>query len=39
MNREINTIGSKSDNIKIKHLVVDIKNNLEKTREQVQNIL
>ena len=39
MNREINTIGSKSDNIKIKHLVVDIKNNLEKIREQVQNIL
>mgnify|MGYP006078963779 CR=1 FL=1 len=39
MNREINTIGSKSDNTKIKHFVVDIKNNLEKLREQVQNIL
>jgi uncharacterized protein (TIGR00255 family) len=39
MNREINTIGAKSDNTKIKHFVVDIKNNLEKLREQVQNIL
>jgi len=39
MNREVNTIGSKSDSTKIKHLVVDIKNNLEKLREQVQNIL
>ena len=39
MNREINTIGSKSDDIKVKHYVVDIKNNLEKLREQVQNIL
>ena len=39
MNREINTIGSKSDDTKVKHYVVDIKNNLEKLREQVQNIL
>tara|TARA_B100001996_G_C18624987_1_gene579358 strand:- start:356 stop:1234 length:879 start_codon:yes stop_codon:yes gene_type:complete len=39
MNREINTIGSKSDDTKVKHCVVDIKNNLEKLREQVQNIL
>ena len=39
MNREVNTIGSKSDNIKIRHLVVDIKDNLEKLREQIQNIL
>ena len=39
MIREINTIGSKSDNVKIRHLVVDMKNNLEKIREQVQNIL
>jgi len=39
LNREINTIGSKSDNTKVKHFVVDIKNNLEKLREQVQNIL
>jgi len=39
MNREVNTIGAKSDNTKIRHLVVDIKDNLEKLREQVQNIL
>ena len=39
MNREVNTIGAKSDNTKIRHLVVDVKDNLEKLREQVQNIL
>ncbi len=39
MNREVNTIGAKSDNTKIRHLVVDLKDNLEKLREQVQNIL
>ena len=39
MNREVNTIGSKSDNVVARHLVVDIKDNLEKLREQVQNIL
>ena len=39
MNREVNTIGSKSDNTKIRHLVVDVKDCLEKLREQVQNIL
>ena len=39
MSREINTIGSKSDKIKINHIVVDMKDNLEKIKEQVQNIL
>ena len=39
MIREANTIGSKSDKIKINHLIVDIKDNLEKIKEQVQNIL
>ena len=39
MNREVNTIGAKSDNTKIRHLVVDVKDYLEKLREQVQNIL
>ncbi len=38
MNRETNTIGSKSQNSQIAHLVVDIKAELEKIREQVQNI-
>ena len=37
--REINTIGSKTDNVKTSHLVVNIKTEIEKIREQVQNIL
>ena len=37
--REINTIGAKANNEKISFLVVDFKTNLEKIREQVQNIL
>ncbi|MFL2988295.1 MAG: YicC/YloC family endoribonuclease [Candidatus Neomarinimicrobiota bacterium] len=37
--REINTIGSKSNNEIISSLVVDFKTNLEKIREQIQNIL
>jgi len=36
--REINTIGSKSAEAKISHLVVEMKSELEKMREQVQNI-
>ena len=38
MNRETNTIGSKCSNAEIAHLVVDIKAELEKIREQIQNI-
>ncbi len=38
MNRETNTIGSKAGNAEIAHLVVDIKSELEKIREQIQNI-
>ncbi|MBR4950085.1 MAG: DUF1732 domain-containing protein, partial [Clostridia bacterium] len=38
MNREINTIGSKSSNIDISRIVVDVKTLLEKIREQIQNI-
>ncbi len=38
MNREINTIGSKSCDAEIAHLVVDVKTELEKIREQIQNI-
>lgn len=38
MNREANTIGSKSSDIKITNLVVEIKSELEKIREQIQNI-
>ena len=39
MGREINTIGSKTDNIDISHIVVCVKDELEKIREQVQNIV
>ncbi len=38
LNREANTIGSKSNDIEITRLVVDIKSEIEKIREQVQNI-
>lgn len=38
MNREINTIGSKSSAIEIKNHVVQSKTILEKIREQIQNI-
>ena len=38
MNREANTIGSKSVNSRIAYLVVDIKSEIEKIREQVQNV-
>ncbi|MDA3974667.1 YicC family protein [Enterococcus thailandicus] len=38
MNREVNTIGSKSSAIEIKNQVVQLKTILEKIREQVQNI-
>jgi uncharacterized protein (TIGR00255 family) len=37
-NREINTIGSKVSNLDIIQVVIEIKNLLEKIREQVQNI-
>lgn len=38
MNREINTTGSKCNDSEIAHLVVEVKNELEKVREQIQNI-
>jgi uncharacterized protein (TIGR00255 family) len=36
--REINTIGAKSDDVAIRHAVVEAKEEVEKMREQVQNI-
>ena len=39
MGREINTLGSKTDIIEISHMVLDMKDGLEKIREQVQNIV
>ena len=38
MNRETNTIGSKSSDLNITNLVVEVKSELEKIREQIQNI-
>lgn len=38
MNREVNTIGSKANNVHIAGLVVNMKSELEKVREQIQNI-
>ena len=38
INRETNTIGSKASNVAIAKLVVEIKSELEKIREQIQNI-
>jgi uncharacterized protein (TIGR00255 family) len=38
MNREANTMGAKADDSAISHLVVEIKEELEKIREQLQNI-
>lgn len=38
MNREANTIGSKANDSTLSHMVVDIKAEIEKIREQIQNI-
>jgi len=38
MNREVNTIGSKAHDSEITQIVVDLKSEIEKIREQVQNI-
>ncbi len=38
MNREINTIGSKAADLTISPLVIEVKSELEKMREQVQNV-
>ena len=38
MNREVNTIGSKADGLRVSTLVIAAKAELEKMREQVQNV-
>lgn len=38
MNREFNTMGSKTENASVSYCVVEVKTELEKIREQVQNI-
>jgi uncharacterized protein (TIGR00255 family) len=38
MNREINTIGSKADGSRISELIINAKAEIERMREQVQNV-
>jgi uncharacterized protein (TIGR00255 family) len=38
MNREVNTIGSKADGLRVSELIITAKAELEKMREQVQNV-
>jgi uncharacterized protein (TIGR00255 family) len=38
MNREANTIGSKANDAEISHLAIELKEIIEKIREQIQNI-
>jgi len=38
IHREINTVGSKANNLEVTRIVIDCKNELERIREQVQNI-
>ena len=38
VNREFNTIGSKANNIEVSRLVIEAKNEIERVREQIQNI-
>jgi len=39
LNREVNTLGSKSSDINVISYMIEIKSELEKIREQTQNIL
>ena len=38
LNREVNTVGSKANDIEISKIVVDLKSEIEKIREQIQNV-
>jgi uncharacterized protein (TIGR00255 family) len=38
MNREVNTIGSKADGLRVSELIIQAKAELERMREQVQNV-
>ena len=38
MNREINTIGAKAEGLRVSELIVHVKSELERMREQVQNV-
>lgn len=38
MNREVNTIGSKANDLDLTHWVIEMKSEIEKIREQIQNL-
>ena len=38
MNREVNTMGSKANDIEITNNVIALKSEIEKLREQIQNL-
>ena len=38
LNREFNTMGSKAQSANVSHMIVDVKSELEKIREQLQNV-
>ena len=38
MNRELNTVGAKANDIEVSERVVELKCELERMREQVQNV-
>jgi uncharacterized protein (TIGR00255 family) len=38
LNREFNTMGSKTNHSNVSHIIVEVKSDLEKIREQLQNI-
>jgi uncharacterized protein (TIGR00255 family) len=38
LNREFNTMGSKIGNADVAHIIIDVKSELEKIREQIQNV-
>ena len=38
MGREINTIASKANNLELTKLAIELKNELERVREQTQNV-
>jgi len=39
MGREINTLGSKANHVEIQRLVVEMKDELERIKEQILNVL
>ena len=38
LNREFNTMGSKTEKAHVSHTIVEVKSELEKIREQLQNV-